>query len=58
MTKKPPGINIKIVDICKHGVKEVCQKCLNEFRDDLLNKTRGGLAIEDRIIIEPTKDLR
>ena len=54
MRTQPSGINIKIVDICKHGVKEVCQECLNELYDNLSNKTRGGLAIEDKIIIEPT----
>ena len=53
MAKQPPGVNIKVVDVCKHGVREVCQECLDELYDNLLNKTRGGLAVEDRIIIEP-----
>ena len=57
MTKQPPGVNIEIVDICKHGVKEVCQECLNELYDDLSNKTKGGLAIEGKIIIEPTSEV-
>lgn len=53
MTKQPPGVNIKVVDICKHGVRTACQECLDELYDNLLNKTKGGLAIEGKIIIEP-----
>ena len=53
MTEKPPGVNIEVVDVCKHGVRMVCQACLDELHDDLLNNTRGGLAIEGRIIVEP-----
>ena len=55
MTEKLLGVHIKLVDMCKHGVREVCQVCLDELHDNLLNKTRGGLAIEGRVIIEPDK---
>lgn len=55
MSKKPPGINIQRVLVCKHGETGVCYKCLEEFKEDL-KSTKGGVAIEGQIVIPPGEE--